>query len=162
MLGRSVNLLVFATAVVAQHGTSTPANSASASTTASISSTLVPTAGVVPLFKYEEDQLTTAKLQNLSKTDAALFSFDSLDVTSRNSSYSENHTLAGSGGECKVFPGDVTWPAPSTWDLLRSLTGGALVHGVPAASVCYFNGTSIHNDTACALLASNWTNSYTQ
>ncbi|KAK5112178.1 hypothetical protein LTR85_011611 [Meristemomyces frigidus] len=143
---------------VAQHGTST-ASGASASTTASATATLVPTNGAVPLFHYEEQQLTTASLSDLSDTEAALFSFDSINVTSENTTSYVNYTLASSG-DCKIFPGDSAWPALSAWKVLDTLAGGALVKTVPAASVCYFNGTSKHNDTACRALTSNWTDSY--
>ena len=149
-----------ATGAVAQHGTST-ISSASASTTASAVATLTPTAGAVPLFSYERAQLTTASLRNVSSDDAGLFAFDSINVTIGNTPSCVNYTLAGPG-DCKVFPGDVSWPTASGWQALSSLTGGALLKPVPAASVCYFNGTSKHNDTTCAALAANWTNSYTQ
>lgn len=63
--------------------------------------------------------------------------------------------------KCKVHPGDAAWPKPGEWEQLNQTLGGALIKGVPAASLCYFNGTSRHDEAACTKLAGNWTNSYT-
>lgn len=59
-----------------------------------------------------------------------------------------------------MYPGDKAWPKPGEWELLNKTLGGALIKAVPQASVCYFNGTSQHDEAACTKLAGNWTNSY--
>ncbi|KAH9905749.1 hypothetical protein F4778DRAFT_779140 [Xylariomycetidae sp. FL2044] len=39
--------------------------------------------------------------------------------------------------DCKVFPGDTSWPSASEWSSLNASLGGALLKPKPAASVCY-------------------------
>ena len=142
----------------AQRGTTT-ASSTVASSTASPSATLVPESGHVPLFPYEEYQWTQALLKKLRKPHQRLFAFDRRRSTDdKNTSTPAPHP---DEARCKVYPGDKAWPKPSEWELLNKTLEGALIKAVPQASVCYFNGTSQHDEAACTNLAANWTNSYT-
>jgi hypothetical protein len=152
----------------AQHGTSAPASSTVATSTASPSATLVPEAGHVPLFSFEENQWTQAALNKLRKPEQRLFAFDKTRSTDEPPKHKPGH-----GGKsapprphedvarCKVYPGDKAWPKPGEWAQLNKTLGGALIKAVPQASVCYFNGTRQHDEAACTKLAGNWTNSYT-
>ena len=64
--------------------------------------------------------------------------------------------------DCKVFPGDNDWPNASAWQALDQVVDGRLITPTPLASVCYFNGTSRHDDAACETITKNWFDSYTQ
>lgn len=66
-----------------------------------------------------------------------------------------------SSQDVSVYHGGSAWPALGVWEQLNQTLGGALVKGIPITSVCYFNGTSQHDEAACTRLAANWTNSYT-
>ncbi|KAL2842314.1 hypothetical protein BJX68DRAFT_270759 [Aspergillus pseudodeflectus] len=101
-------------------------------------------------FDFEAVQLLPADLKTLNESDAALFDFDSAESQSDNSA----RTLR----RCKVFPGDALWPSRSIWSLLDTVTGGALVKGVPRASTCY-SGPA-YDAADCEYLTSQWTNSY--
>lgn len=81
----------------------------------------------------------------------SLFDFDTeVDVTARSS-----------GQQCRVFPGDTAWPLDVVWNFLDLVLGkGALIKTVPLAAPCY-NGYH-YNQTKCAALTANWTNSYLQ
>jgi hypothetical protein len=165
---RMVLPLCLALAASAQHGTSTPASSTIATSTASPSATLIPEAGRVPLFSFEEEQWTQAALHKLRKPEQRLFAFDKARSTDNPPKHQAGHganefTPASYEHEarCKVYPGDKAWPKLGEWKQLNKTLGGALIKGVPQASVCYFNGTAQHDDAACAKLAGNWTNSYT-
>ncbi|KAI0142709.1 FAD binding domain-containing protein [Xylariaceae sp. FL1272] len=41
------------------------------------------------------------------------------------------------GPACKVYPGTADWPSESEWTKLNSSLGGALLHPIPPAAVCY-------------------------
>jgi hypothetical protein len=160
--------LCLALAASAQHGTSTPASSTVATSTAAPSATLIPEAGHVPLFSFEEEQWTQAALHKLRKPEQRLFAFDKArstdDPPKHKPGYGANESSPAPYGDearCKVYPGDKAWPKLGEWKQLNKTLGGALIKGVPQASVCYFNGTAQHDETACAKLAGNWTNSYT-
>lgn len=157
---KSTILLTLAAATklaTAQHGSATPSVTSAASTTASPSATLIPSNGRVPLFAYEEKQLTKAWLLNQSSGAASeLLNFDSLLVGSNNGSV--NATLPVSGN-CRVFPGDQDWPKASEWQALNSSSGGSLLVARPEASICY-EGSGNYNSSACSQLTANWTNSY--
>lgn len=163
-------------AVAAQHGTSVPASSIVAASTVSPSATLIPNAGHVPLFQYEEEQWSQATLDKLRAPQRRLFAFDKIKATDdgQNRTLPTHGTGHGTGlsppnrphedeakARCKVYPGDPTWPKPGEWEQLNRTLGGALIKGVPAASICYFNSTRQHDVEACTKLSANWTNSYT-
>ena len=155
-------------AAAAQHDTSVPASSTVAESTASPSATLIPEAGHVPLFPYEEEQWTRAALHKLRKSEQRLFAFDKRKSTDEPPKHKPGHRGEPSPpgthedeARCKVYPGDKAWPKTHEWAQLNKTLGGALIKGVPQASVCYFNGTAQHDEAACAKLAGNWTNSYT-
>jgi hypothetical protein len=151
-------------AVAAQHDTSVPASTTVASSTALPSVTLVPEAGHVPLFPFEEEQWTQAALKKLGKSQQRLFKFDKArstdDVPENSPGHGSTPGTHGDEARCKVYPGDKAWPKPAEWKQLNKTLGGALVKGVPQASVCYFNGTSKHDEAGCTGLTANWTNSY--
>lgn len=153
-------------AAVAQHGTSTPASSTAATSTASPGVTLTPEAGRIPLFPYEEEQWSEEMLEELPLSQSRLFAFDSANYTLDSAkgdhlNNGSNHLGNSSQGRCKVYPGDLAWPKSDEWAQLNSTLGGALLTGVPAASVCYSNGTREADGASCSNLAANWTNSYT-
>lgn len=153
-------------AAVAQHGTSTPASNTSTASTALASVTLIPEAGNVPLFPFEKEQWLQASLEGLREPQKRVFAFDTTkstdDVQERGSpEHGAGHGGRPSQARCQVYPGDPSWPKPAAWKQLNMTLGGALIKGVPAASVCYFNGTDRHDEAACTKLAANWTNSYT-
>lgn len=120
--------------------------------------TLAPAAAVVDgaqLFPNERLQLTSAVLANLTAlgVDTSLFGFGNVN---------DAETLdKRSGGKCKVFPGDKAWPSPSTWRLLDLLSGGKLIATIPSASSCY-KGWGDEDETGCAYVSDNWTNSFFQ
>jgi hypothetical protein len=125
------------------------------------------------LFPYEKEQWSQKSLGKLRKPQQRLSPFDKARSTDdayqkgfpeqraghgRNSSASDPYE---SEGRCKVYPGDTAWPKPGEWEQLNKTLGGALIKGIPVASVCYFNDTRRHDEVACEKLAANWTNSYT-
>jgi hypothetical protein len=153
-------------AATAQHGTSAPASSVAATSTASPSVTLTPEAGRVPLFPYEQEQWSQELIDGLRLAQRRLFTFDAARYAhdfrkAGLPNYGFDHAGNSSKERCKVYPGGLTWPKPGEWELLNKTLGGALIKGVPAASICYFNGTAGHDGAACTNLAANWTNSYT-
>jgi hypothetical protein len=166
-LSRIVLSLSLVLAAAAQHGTSAPASSTVATSTPSPSATLVPEAGHVPLFSFEEDQWTQAALNKLRKPEQRLFAFDKRRSTDEPPKHKPGHGEKPSPplpredeARCKVYPGDKAWPKSGEWAQLNKTLGGALIKAVPQASVCYFNGTRQHDEAACTKLAGNWTNSY--
>jgi hypothetical protein len=127
---------------------------------------LIPEAGLIPLFPYEEEQWSQKSIDKLCPSQRRLFAFDTAIYThdfqkAGLSTYGTDHAGNSSQGRCKVYPGDSNWPKLSEWEQLNRTLGGALIKGVPAASICYFNGTTGHDGPACTDLAAHWTNSYT-
>ncbi|RMY10722.1 hypothetical protein D0868_03540 [Hortaea werneckii] len=157
-------LLCSALFIQAQHGTSSPATSTTATSTTSPEATLTPSSGSVPLFPFEEQQWSQASLDKLRGPQRRLFAFDKTSVThdtqKRNPPASGLGSHAGVEARCKVYPGDPAWPSLGEWELLNKTLDSVLIKGVPAADVCYFNGTARHHEGACAKLAANWTSSY--
>ncbi|KAI7083915.1 FAD binding domain protein [Hortaea werneckii] len=148
----------------AQHGTSSPASSTTATSTALPDVTLTPSSGSVPLFPFEKQQWSQASLDKLRGPQRRLFAFDKTKVThdaqKKNPPASAPGTYPDVEARCKVYPGDSAWPSFGEWELFNKTLGGALIKGTPAADVCYFNGTARHDENACAKLAANWTSSY--
>jgi hypothetical protein len=136
--------------------------------------TLTPKAGLVPLFDYEEEQWFQAALDALRPPQRRLFAFDKAmsteDVHERHGDSGPSEpsaplpyaSTAHGQARCKVYPGDPAWPKPNEWEQLNKTLGGVLIKGVPQASVCYFNGTTSHDEAACSKLTANWTSSYFQ
>lgn len=107
--------------------------------------------GNVPYFAYEKDSLSS------DESLPQLFRHAGNLTTSHT-----NHTLKGPGN-CKVFPGDVNWPASQDWIALDDLTGNALLKPVPQAHICYGNGTSNASQSeACLDLTRRWTDPFAQ
>lgn len=139
----------------AQHGTSAPESSTAATSTASPDTTLSPESGHIPLFSYEMEQWSQDSLEKLPPSQRRLFAFDSANYTLESQgrdppSYGIGHAGNSSLGRCKVYPGDSTWPSSSEWAQLNRTLGGALLKGVPAANICYSNGTRRYDEAACS------------
>ncbi|KAI7553012.1 hypothetical protein KC331_g1517, partial [Hortaea werneckii] len=165
MVLKHVGLLLSSALVIqAQHGTSSPASSTTATSSTSPKATLTPSSASVPLFPFEEQQWSQASLNKLRGPQRRLFAFDKTSATQDTQKRNPPASGPGSHGDaearCKVYPGDPAWPSLGEWELLNRTLDGALIKGVPAADVCYFNGTARHDESACAKLAANWTSSY--
>ncbi|KAJ9149309.1 FAD linked oxidase [Pleurostoma richardsiae] len=102
-------------------------------------------------FEFESAQLTPeviANLTSLNLTDASVFDFADAEAAARKRS--------SLSGKCRVLPGDKAWPSTILWVLLDLLTGGALIKGVPSASVCYEDWPN-YDAAKCAVVTANWT-----
>lgn len=100
-------------------------------------------------FPSESAQLTTDVLANLTAlnlTDVYAFQFGNTTTSASKRS----------SRECKVLPGDKSWPSTITWLVLDLLTGGALIEGRPSAAVCYKDWPE-YNAAKCAAVTTNWT-----
>ncbi len=101
-----------------------------------------------PYFAWENVQLTAAILANLTNlklTDVNLFGFPPTGPVP---------AAASASGQCKVFPGDPTYPPPLVWQIFNLLTGGAVIQTVPLAAPCYPGPE--YNPTQCAYVTANW------
>jgi hypothetical protein len=102
----------------------------------------------VPLFKSETVQLTE---KSLSPNQTALFGFG------KNASRpSTPHK-----GQCRLLPGDKSWPSDSVWGQFDDLLGGALIKTVPLAAACYPSWPEYDVDK-CKNVTADWTVSYMQ
>lgn len=102
-------------------------------------------------FSFESAQLTPDVLANLTSynlTNVTLFDFGTSESAKRSDK--------GRSAKCKLLPGDSAWPNSFEWRLLDILTGGALIKGVPSASVCYPDWPN-YNAAACETVTSEWT-----
>lgn len=118
------------------------------------------------MFSFEKEQWSQDSLDKLPPSQGRFFAFDSASYTLNSQgrdppSYGIGHAGNSSLVRCKVYPGDSKWPSSGEWAQLNRTLGGALLKGVPAASICYSNGTRGYDEAACSNLAANWTNSYT-
>jgi hypothetical protein len=82
------------------------------------------------------------------------FLFAPIDVTDDHNT-SVSYDLPGPDN-CKVFPGDSTWPSSWSWAGLELDTLGGLIKSVPMSQVCDADGTGSADKAACAALAPNW------
>lgn len=105
----------------------------------------------VSLFDSETVQLTDQSLSTLNSTQAALFGFGK--------NGSRPSTLRK--GECKLFPGDKSWPSESVWGQFDELLDGALIKTVPLAAACYPSWPEFDSDK-CDNVTADWTVSYMQ
>ena len=120
-------------------------------------------------FPYEQDHLTLENINDVLNerlpkqsrvhgTDVveylSQFLFSRIDVTSDHDTVI-NYDLPGPDN-CKIFPGDPTWPSRRSWAGLELATLGGLIKSVPMSQVCYTNGTGGVDEPACATLADNW------
>lgn len=134
---------------------------------------LLPIYAVLPatasLFQYEKEHLTESnindaldqKLPKQSRLRSAeahanyldTFRFSTYDVTSE-----REHAIGAlnSTRDCKVFPGNASWPSQWLWTGLELATGGDLSHASPMAHICYANGTGSADEAACATLTEDW------
>ncbi|KAI1080347.1 FAD-binding domain-containing protein [Whalleya microplaca] len=103
----------------------------------------------VNYFSYEATQLTIEALANLPRhvaNDTEIFNFgDSINASERNRSPMN----------CKSMPSDPLWPTTSIWRLLDLAIGGALIKGVPSASVCYVDWPQ-YDEAKCAEITAKW------
>lgn len=118
------------------------------------------------MFSFEKEQWSQDSLDKLPPSQGRFFAFDSASYTLNSQgrdppSYGIGHAGNSSLVRCKVYPGDSKWPSSGEWAQLNRTLGGALLKGVPAASICYSNGTRGYDEAACSNLAANWTNSHT-
>jgi hypothetical protein len=105
---------------------------------------------------FERVQLTDAGLANLNANTAALFAFDNDPFSFDNST-----DLAHGDTSCRVYPGDLLFPATIIWELFNRILGGnALIKTIPLASPCYAG--ILYDAAKCAALTANWTSSYLQ
>lgn len=120
-------------------------------------------------FPYEQDHLTAenindvlserlpkqSRIQGADVADyLSTFLFSSVDVTSDHSTEA-NYDLRGPDN-CKIFPGDATWPSKWLWTGLKLATLGGLIQPMPMSHVCYANGTDGPDEAACDSLAEDW------
>ena len=119
-------------------------------TAAGLKRSTVSTAGA-PLFESEKVQLTEQTLSHLSRNESALFNFGN----------NGSALSTRSSGECRLMPGDFSWPLPIIWELFDDLLGGALIKTVPLASSCYSSWAE-YDSNQCDAITSNWTNSNLQ
>ena len=61
--------------------------------------------------------------------------------------------------QCRVLPGDASWPSTSVWAALNKTIHGQLVSTVPLGSVCH---DPTYNAAACAALQQTWAQPVTQ
>jgi hypothetical protein len=120
-------------------------------------------------FPYEAEYLTTENInrtlnERLPKQSRihgfdvidyiSTFLFSSVDVTSDHQS-EVNYDLEGPNN-CKIFPGDVSWPSRWLWTGLNLVTLGGLDQPAPMSHICYANGTGEVDEAACTSLAESW------
>ena len=61
--------------------------------------------------------------------------------------------------QCRVLPGDASWPSTLAWAALNKTVHGQLVSTVPLGSVCH---DPTYNAAACAALQQTWAQPVTQ
>lgn len=105
----------------------------------------------VPLFESETVQLTDKSLSPLDRKQTALFGFDKND-----SRPSTPHK-----GDCKLLPGDKSWPSDTVWGQFDDFLGGALIKTVPLAAACYPSWPE-YDSEKCKNVTADWTVSYMQ
>lgn len=66
---------------------------------------------------------------------------------------------AGQSSQCRVLPGDRSWPNAAAWAGLNRTVNGRLVATVPIGQVCH-NPT--YDAAKCAALQQTWTQPTTQ
>lgn len=126
-------------------------------------------AAALTRFPYEQDHLTAENIdhvlnERLSKQSRvhgtgsidylSQFLFSPIDVTDDHNT-SVTYDLPGSDN-CKVFPGNSSWPSTLSWTGLELVTLGGLIKSSPMSQVCYTNGTDSVDEAACEALAENW------
>jgi len=120
-------------------------------------------------FPYEQDYLTAENINDVLNerlpkhsrvqgSDAidylSQFLFSPIDVTSHHNT-TVSYDLPGPD-QCKIFPGDSSWPSKWSWTGLELATLGGLIKFAPMSQVCYTNGTDGVNEAACEALAKDW------
>ncbi|KAK4671891.1 hypothetical protein QC764_609650 [Podospora pseudoanserina] len=65
------------------------------------------------------------------------------------------HSLNGTSN-CKLIPGDHTWPGDGDWSALNETLGGRLIASVPLAAVCHNGPFNIYNETRCGEAREGW------
>ena len=112
-----------------------------------------------PLQTAETLQLSDAVISRIARDEATkdyaeYFAFENSTV--------DNAALdhRRSSAPCKTFPGDLTWPIKTVWDIFDALLGKALIPTVPIASSCYNTRWGKKDSTQCANVVSNFTNPY--
>lgn len=120
--------------------------------------TSVPAVAVAgaPLQESETLQLSDAVVARISNEKSTK---DFAEYCAFEDSIIENATLSrpSSPATCKKFPGDLTWPLKTVWDIFDALLGGALIPTVPSASSCYDTEWGKKDSAKCANVISNFT-----
>jgi len=139
------------------------------STIASLLSLHTIYAPAIAHFPYEQEHLTVENIKDtlierLSKqsrihgtnfTDyLSQFLFSRTGVTDDHKT-DVSYDLPGPDN-CKIFPGDSSWPSTWSWAGLDLATLGGLIKPAPMSHVCYTNGTDGEDEAACASLAQKW------
>ncbi|KAF9889854.1 hypothetical protein FE257_006944 [Aspergillus nanangensis] len=147
---------------------SAPAHAAPASASAAaassasviVAATPVPSSSTdadAPLFSSETLQLTDEVIADL--TPVLQNNTDLFDFGGEVSSSELSARCISCISKCKVFPGDVLWPATWVWSLFDRLLGGRLVKTVPLAASCYSSWPE-YDPEQCQVVSDNWTVSY--
>ena len=120
-------------------------------------------------FPYEQEHLTVenindilierlpkqSRIQGTNFTDyLSQFLFYPIDVTGDHKT-DVSYDLPGPHN-CKIFPGDSSWPSTWSWAGLNLAALGGLIKPAPMSHVCYTNGTDGEDEAACASLAQKW------
>lgn len=61
--------------------------------------------------------------------------------------------------ECRVMPGDESWPGISAWDAFNASVDGRLIKTVPIGSVCHHPN---YDEAKCEDLRKSWRKPHTQ
>ncbi|KAF5351357.1 hypothetical protein D9758_008077 [Tetrapyrgos nigripes] len=56
--------------------------------------------------------------------------------------------------ECRIMPGDSSWPSPELWDTLNRSVDGRLTKTIPIASVCHHGPE--YDEKRCKYVQENW------
>lgn len=99
-------------------------------------------------FRFETLQLLDENLGQLDEDSRSLFKFASKNAPS----------TAFSSSDCKIFPGDESYPSEILMNILNALLGNSLIKSVPVASVCYEG--PLYDANECDYVASQFNNSY--
>lgn len=120
-------------------------------------------------FPYEQEHLAVenindvlierlpkqSRIQGTNFTDyLSQFLFSPIDVTGDHKT-DVSYDLPGPHN-CKIFPGDSSWPSTWSWAGLNLAALGGLIKPAPMAHVCYTNGTDGEDEAACASLEQKW------
>lgn len=99
-------------------------------------------------FLFETLQLADENLDQLDEGTRPLFEFASKNAP----------PITFASSDCKLFPGDESYPPETLMNTLDVLLGHSLIKSVPVASVCYEG--PLYDAAECDFVASQFNNSY--